>query len=74
MKEGKYIVFTLELENGQYEGVAWCKNNPSNKMQKYAFKKFKNDKDVIGYRVLDAFRFFDTIEEMKRALPELRAL
>jgi hypothetical protein len=65
-----YQLLVLETESG-YEALAYTKYVFSKKEVRRLTKKFRNDADVIDAFACHWERFYDTVEEMKKDLPEL---
>ena len=65
-----YQVLTLQTDKG-YEVLAYTKGEFSKRDIRRLTKKFRNDADVIGVGASRWQRFYDSIEEMKKDVPEV---
>ena len=65
-----YQVLTLQTDKG-YEVLAYTKGEFSKRDVRRLTKKFRNDADVIGVGASTWQRFYDSIEEMKKDVPEV---
>lgn len=65
-----YQVLTLQTNEG-YEVLAYTKGEFSKRDIRRLTKKFRKDADVISADASHWRRFYNTIEEMKKDLPEV---
>ena len=65
-----YQLFVLQTETG-HEVLAYTKGEFSKRDVRRLAKKFRNDKDVIKPITSTWERFYDSIEEMKKDVPEV---
>jgi hypothetical protein len=65
-----YQLLTLQTDKG-YEVLAYTKGEFSKRDVRRLTKKFRNDADVIKAGTSTWERFYDSVEEMKKDLPEV---
>lgn len=65
-----YQVLALKTNQG-YELLAYTKGEFSKRDSRRLTKKFRKDADVTSATALTWERFYDTVEEMKKELPEV---
>lgn len=65
-----FQLLTLKTVNG-YEVLAYTKGELSKRDVRRLTKKFRHDADVVEVETSPWQRFYDSIEEMKKDVPEV---
>lgn len=65
-----YKIIALKTEKG-YDLLAWRKGEISKKEARSLCKRFMKDSDVLHEVVMDWDRFYTSLSEMKKELPEV---